>query len=63
MTLGIAFMIADVCLMVWTGDPITVPTPPGLVGVVARRGLMFPIYRLIIILIAGRVRGRAVAAA
>src|SRR5690606_16923782 len=26
-TLGIAFMIADFCLMVWTGDPVTLPTP------------------------------------
>ncbi len=31
-TLGIAFMVADFCLMVWTGDPVTVPTPPELVG-------------------------------
>ncbi|MGZ5829549.1 MAG: branched-chain amino acid ABC transporter permease [Xanthobacteraceae bacterium] len=51
-TLGIAFMIADFCLMVWTGDPITVPTPPGLVGVVRTAGVIFPIYRLTIILIA-----------
>ena len=26
-TLGLSFMIADVCLMVWTGDPIQVDTP------------------------------------
>ena len=51
-TLGIAFMIADFCLMVWTGDPISVPTPPALVGVVREAGLIFPIYRLVIILIA-----------
>ncbi|MGZ5837139.1 MAG: branched-chain amino acid ABC transporter permease [Xanthobacteraceae bacterium] len=51
-TLGIAFMIADFCLMIWTGDPITVPTPPGLVGVVRTAGVIFPIYRLTIILIA-----------
>ena len=37
-TLGIAFMIADACLMAFTGDPITVPTPPGLVGAVATLG-------------------------
>jgi branched-chain amino acid transport system permease protein len=51
-TLGIAFMIADVCLMIWTGDPVTVPTPPELRGVFRGGGLVFPIYRLFIILIA-----------
>jgi branched-chain amino acid transport system permease protein len=51
-TLGIAFMIADACLMAFTGDPITVPTPPALVGAVRGFGLIFPIYRLVVILIA-----------
>ena len=51
-TLGIAFMIADACLMGFTGDPITVPTPAGLVGAVRGFGLIFPIYRLFVILIA-----------
>jgi branched-chain amino acid transport system permease protein len=51
-TLGIAFMIADACLMIFTGDPITVPTPAGFVGAVRGFGLVFPIYRLVIILIA-----------
>ena len=51
-TLGIAFMIADACLMAFTGDPITVPTPPGLVGAVRGFGLIFPIYRLVVIVIA-----------
>src|SRR5215470_6065209 len=31
-TLGLSFMIADVCLMVWTGDPIQVATPSALRG-------------------------------
>ena len=51
-TLGIAFMIADFCLMVWTGDPITVPTPPELAGVWRAGGIVFSIYRMAIILIA-----------
>jgi len=51
-TLGIAFMVADICLMVWTGDPITVPTPPHFDGTIRTAGLVFPTYRLIIILIA-----------
>ena len=51
-TLGIAFMIADACLMAFTGDPITVPTPPDWSGAVRGFGLIFPIYRLVVILIA-----------
>src|SRR6266511_6330902 len=31
-TLGLSFMVADVCLMVWTGDPIPIATPPALRG-------------------------------
>jgi branched-chain amino acid transport system permease protein len=51
-TLGLSFMIADVCLMVWTGDPIRVDTPPALRGATAVAGLAFPTYRLAISLIA-----------
>jgi branched-chain amino acid transport system permease protein len=51
-TLGLSFMIADFCLMVWGGDPLSVPTPQGLGGF-ARLGVMvFPLYRLAIIAIA-----------
>jgi branched-chain amino acid transport system permease protein len=51
-TLGLSFMIADVCLMVWTGDPIRIDTPPGLRGATTVFGLGFPIYRLAVSLIA-----------
>jgi branched-chain amino acid transport system permease protein len=51
-TLGISFIVADLCLMEWTGDPISVATPPGLRGVARIGGLAFPIYRLAIIVIA-----------
>src|SRR5712692_8472927 len=47
-TLGLSFMIADVCLMVWTGDPIRIDTPPALRGATAFAGLAFPTYRLAI---------------
>ena len=49
-TLGIAFMIADFCLMVWGGDPVTLPSP--ITGALRLSVLFFPIYRLVIILIA-----------
>jgi branched-chain amino acid transport system permease protein len=51
-TLGLAFMVADVCLMVWTGDPVQVETPRALRGTTAMLGLVFPTYRLAISLIA-----------
>src|SRR6476620_6896941 len=51
-TLGLSFMIADVCLMVWTGDPIRIDTPPALRGATTVLGLGFPIYRLAVSLIA-----------
>jgi branched-chain amino acid transport system permease protein len=51
-TLGLSFMIADVCLMVWTGDPVRVDTPPGLRGATSVAGLGFPTYRLAVSLVA-----------
>jgi len=51
-TLGISFMAADFCLMVWGGDPLNVTTPDGLTGFVRSGPLVFPLYRLAIIVIA-----------
>ena len=41
-TLGLSFMIADVCLKVWTGDPIRIDTPPALRGAATVGSLAFP---------------------
>src|SRR5215831_20626921 len=49
LTLGFAFIVADICLMVWTGDPWQPPTPPHLQGAVRAFGIFFPIYRLVIV--------------
>src|SRR5260370_30557737 len=51
-TLGPSFMIAAVCLMVWTGDPIRIDTPSGLQGATSMLGMGFPTYRLAISLVA-----------
>jgi branched-chain amino acid transport system permease protein len=51
-TLGISFMVADLCLMEWTGNPISVPTPESLRGVVRFHAIAVPIYRLAVIVIA-----------
>src|SRR5262247_2556493 len=49
LTLGFAFIIADICLMVWTGDPWQPATPAHLRGAVQAMGLFFPRYRLVIL--------------
>jgi branched-chain amino acid transport system permease protein len=51
-TLGLSFMAADFCLMVWGGDPLSVATPPELAGFTRFGVLVFPNYRLAIIVIA-----------
>ncbi len=51
-TLGLSFMVADVCLMVWTGDPIRIDTPSALRGTTSVLGLDFPKYRLAVSLVA-----------
>jgi branched-chain amino acid transport system permease protein len=51
-TLGVSFMVADLCLMAWGGDPISVETPPGLGGFLRIGSTVAPLYRLAIIGIA-----------
>ena len=51
-TLGLSFMVADFCLMVWGGDPVNVETPDGLGGFVRAGVAAFPLYRVAIIAIA-----------
>ena len=51
-TLGVSFMVADLCLMTWGGDPISVATPPHLVGFVRFGAAAAPLYRLAIIALA-----------
>jgi len=52
LTLGLAFIIADVCLMIWTGDPWQPSAPAELRGAVQAFGMFFPMYRLAILAIA-----------
>jgi branched-chain amino acid transport system permease protein len=51
-TLGIAFIIADACLWIWSGDPMPLPGPEMLRGSVAFLGTRFPLYRLGVIALA-----------
>jgi branched-chain amino acid transport system permease protein len=49
LTLGFAFIIADLCLMIWTGDPWQPTPPPELRGAVQTMGMFFPLYRLAVL--------------
>jgi branched-chain amino acid transport system permease protein len=51
-TLGVAFMIADFCLVVWGGDPIPIQTPAFLQQPLRVGPVAFPAYRLAVVVIA-----------
>ncbi len=48
-TLGIAFIIADSSLLIWSGDPMPLPVPRALMGAVPVFGVFFPKYRLAVV--------------
>jgi len=51
-TLGISFIVADLCLIVWGGDPLPVQTPEALRQAISVAGMSFPTYRLVVLGIA-----------
>jgi branched-chain amino acid transport system permease protein len=52
MTIGFALIFQDVALLVWGGDPYTIPAPALLSGTVHVGDLLFPTYRIFIVAIA-----------
>jgi branched-chain amino acid transport system permease protein len=52
LTLGLSFVVADACLMIWTGDPYQPETPAAFRGAVQMSGMFFPIFRLVIVVVA-----------
>ena len=52
LTLGFSFIIADLALMIWTGDPIQPVAPAYLRGALRVDTMVFPIYRLVVVGIA-----------
>ena len=48
-TLGMAFIISDGCLVIWGGDAIPVPTPSALQAPTRLFGFVFPTYRLVLV--------------
>ena len=51
-TLGLGFIIADLCLMVWGGDPMPLSAPRELRPPLRVAGLVFPTYRLAVLAVA-----------
>jgi branched-chain amino acid transport system permease protein len=51
-TLGVSLMVADLCLMGWGGDPISVATPDTLKGFVRAGPAVISLYRMAVIGIA-----------
>jgi branched-chain amino acid transport system permease protein len=52
LTLGLSFIVSDLCLMIWSGDPLQPLAPQELRGVVRVGTLIFPLYRLAVVLVA-----------
>src|SRR5262245_19398540 len=51
-TLGVSFIIADLCLLTWTGDPMRLPPPAELRAPLRYMGFAFPTYRLVVLVVA-----------
>lgn len=51
-TLGVAYIIADACLLIWGGDPIPLQTPAFLQQPLRVAGFAFPAYRIAVVVLA-----------
>jgi branched-chain amino acid transport system permease protein len=49
LTLGVAFVVNDMALVLWGGDTFTVPVPEMLRGAVQVFGVYYPVYRLFVL--------------
>src|SRR5918996_358873 len=55
LTMGLALLLRDLSLIIWGGDPFTLAYPALLRGSVEAGSVVFPIYRLFVILVAAAV--------
>ena len=51
LTLGVAFILNDLALVIWGGDTFTVPTPAFLQGAVVGLGVFYPKFRLFVLVV------------
>ena len=52
MTIGFALIFQDLALLIWGGDPYSIPAPKPLQGVLELGALRFPRYRIFIVAVA-----------
>jgi branched-chain amino acid transport system permease protein len=51
-TMGFALIFQDLALIIWGGDPYTIPVPAVLSGSIQAGDLFFPVYRIFMIVVA-----------
>lgn len=51
LTLGLAFVLGDLSLAIWGGDPLTIRVPGWLGGSVSLFGITYPTFRLFMVLV------------
>jgi branched-chain amino acid transport system permease protein len=49
LTLGVAFVLDDIALVIWGGDTFTVPVPPMLQGAMKIGGVFYPKFRIFVL--------------
>jgi branched-chain amino acid transport system permease protein len=49
LTVGLSFIVADLALATWGGDPITLEAPAGLDGSTTVFGITYPVFRLAVL--------------
>jgi branched-chain amino acid transport system permease protein len=49
LTVGISFIVADVSLAIWGGDPHTLSLPGAIDGSVSIFGISYPVFRLVVV--------------
>jgi branched-chain amino acid transport system permease protein len=54
-TMGFALIFQDLALILWGGDPHTIPVPAALAGTWQVGGLYFPVYRVFIVGVAAAI--------
>jgi len=57
MTMGFALLFRDAAFMIWGGDPFALPYPAALRGSIEIADVVFPTYRLFVMLVAAVVSG------
>lgn len=50
-TFGMLLIISDLCRWIWGGNPLAIPKPELLSGTIHLGGIVFPVYRLAVIVI------------